>query len=176
MSIHHLPLGSLVRPGLPHRCSIRQWSCYCQPMPVGPCCRDQTKRDCWHDKQIHSRDAVGMIADKGVPALGWRASSPGHILGHAGLTDFDSELEQLAVDVGRTPELILATHAPNQIPHLTGNNRSSYSAPSHFPGPKQAKSLPMPRDHRLRPDDRESRAPVVEDPGKKNPQQPVRRG
>src|SRR5437868_6519756 len=101
---------------------------------------------------------------------------PNHVLGHAGLTDGDAQFEQLTMDMGRTPEWVIATHPANQILHLAGNNRSSYSAASHFPGPKQAKSLPMPRDHRLRPDDRESRAPVVEDPGKKNPQQPVRRG
>ena len=78
---------------------------------------------------------------------------PDHILGHAGLTDGDAQFEQLTVDMGRTPERAVATHPANQIPHLAGNNRSSYSAPSHLPGPKQAKSLPMPRDHRLRPDE-----------------------
>src|SRR6266403_1481671 len=29
---------------------------------------ERAKRDCRHDKQIHRRDAVGMIADKGSPA------------------------------------------------------------------------------------------------------------
>src|SRR5258708_27309471 len=45
---------------------------------------EQVKRDCRHDKQIHSRDAIGMIADKGSPALGRRVSSPDH-------ADFGSE-------------------------------------------------------------------------------------
>src|ERR1700719_1012768 len=36
---------------------------------------EQAKRDCRHDKQIHRRDAVGMIADKGSPALRRRVSS-----------------------------------------------------------------------------------------------------
>src|ERR1700726_3461332 len=53
---------------------------------------EQTKRDSRHDEQIHRRDAVGMIADEGVPALGRRPSTPDHILGHAGLTDIDAEL------------------------------------------------------------------------------------
>jgi hypothetical protein len=30
---------------------------------------EQAKRDCRHDKQIHRRDAVGIIADKGSPAF-----------------------------------------------------------------------------------------------------------
>ena len=52
---------------------------------------EQTKRYRRHDEQIHRRDAVGMIADEGVPALGRRPSTPDPILGHAGLTDIDAE-------------------------------------------------------------------------------------
>src|ERR1017187_4887884 len=64
---------------------------------------EQAKRDRRHDEQIHRRDTVGMIAQERLPALGWRASSPGHILGHARLPDIDSELEQLSVDPRRSP-------------------------------------------------------------------------
>src|ERR1700739_3753562 len=53
---------------------------------------EQAKRDPRHDEQIHRGDAVGMIANERPPALGWRVSSPGHILGHAGLSDIDGEL------------------------------------------------------------------------------------
>src|SRR6478609_9781166 len=41
-----------------------------------------------------------MIAEERLPTLGWRASPPGHILGHAGLSDFDAELEKLAMNRG----------------------------------------------------------------------------
>ena len=57
---------------------------------------EQTKRDCRDDEQIHRRDAVGMIIEKCFPTLGRRASTPGHILGHARLPDIDAELEKLA--------------------------------------------------------------------------------
>ena len=70
-------------------------------MPHDQQAAEQTKRDRRHDEQIHRRDAVGMIADEGVPALGRRPSTPDHILGHAGLTDIDAELEKLAVDAWR---------------------------------------------------------------------------
>ena len=39
-----------------------------------------------------------MIAEERLPTLGRRASPPGHILGHAGLSDVDAELEKLAMN------------------------------------------------------------------------------
>jgi hypothetical protein len=54
---------------------------------------EQTKRDCRHDEQIHRGDAVGMIAKERLPTLRRRFSSPDHVLGHAGLSDTDAELE-----------------------------------------------------------------------------------
>src|SRR6202048_519807 len=53
---------------------------------------EQAKRDCRHDKQIHRRDAVGMIADKGSPALRRRGSSLHHVFGHACLADLGDGL------------------------------------------------------------------------------------
>ena len=67
---------------------------------------EQTKRDCRDDEQIHRRDAVGMIVEKCFPTLGRRASTPGHIFGHARLPDIDAELEKLAVDPRRSPQRI----------------------------------------------------------------------
>ena len=55
---------------------------------------EQAERDCRYDEQIHRRDAVGMIAKERPPALGWRLSSLGHVLGHARLSDIDAELEE----------------------------------------------------------------------------------
>src|SRR4029077_12533934 len=69
---------------------------------------EQAKRDCRHDKQIHRRDAVCMIADKGSPALRRRVSSPDHVFGDAGLADLNAELKQLALDP-RRPHSGLAT-------------------------------------------------------------------
>src|SRR3984957_17268836 len=62
---------------------------------------EQAKRDCRHDKQIHRRDAVGMIADKGSPALRRRVSSLDHVFGDAGLSDIDAELEEVSMDSRR---------------------------------------------------------------------------
>src|SRR5260370_23370360 len=81
---------------------------------------EQTKRDCRHDEQIHRGDAVSMIMKERLPTLRWRASSPGHILGHAGLSDFDAELEELAMDPWRSPQRIGDAHLPDKRANLWG--------------------------------------------------------
>src|SRR6266478_8674399 len=81
--------------------------CYSEPydlssaMPHDQQTIEQAERDCRHDEQIHRGDAVGMIAEERLPPLGRRTSSPGHIFGHAGLSDRDAELEQLSMDPWR---------------------------------------------------------------------------
>ena len=79
---------------------------YCQPQqlparmlqdqkPV-----EQPKRHRRRDKHVHGDDAVRMIAKKGLPARRGRPSFPGHVLGHGGLADIDTELEQLTITRG----------------------------------------------------------------------------
>src|SRR5580692_2630036 len=82
---------------------------------------EQAKRDCRHDEQIHRRDAVGMIIEKCSPTLGRRPCTPNHILGHAGLPDFDTELEQLAMDPRRSPQRIGNAHLADQLAYLQWN-------------------------------------------------------
>src|ERR1700737_5157784 len=75
-------------------------------MPHNQQAVEQTKRDCRYDEQIHRGDAVGMIAKERPPALGWRVSSLGHVLGHAGLSDTDADLEEFSMDPRRSPQRI----------------------------------------------------------------------
>src|SRR4029077_18351108 len=86
---------------------------------------EQAKRNCRHDKQIHSRDAVGMIADKGSPALGRRVSSPDHVFGDAGLADLDAELKQLAMDPRRSPQWVGIAHLADQPSSFDRHRRSA---------------------------------------------------
>jgi hypothetical protein len=46
-----------------------------------------------HDKQIERCDPLIMIADERSPALRWRASLLGHVLGDRGLPDLNAELK-----------------------------------------------------------------------------------
>src|ERR1700757_3649198 len=62
---------------------------------------EQAKRDCRHDEHIHRSDPISVIAEECPPALRRRVSSPDHVLGHAGLSDIDAELEELSMDPRR---------------------------------------------------------------------------
>src|ERR1700726_5330958 len=85
----------------------------------------QAKRDCRHDKQIHRRDAVGMIADKGSPALRRRGSSLDHVFGDAGLSDIDSELEEFSMDSRHSPQRIGNAHLADKPSYFDRNRRSA---------------------------------------------------
>jgi len=74
---------------------------------------EQTKRDRRHDEQIHRGNAVGMIMKERLPSLRWRASSHGHILGYARLSDIDIELEKFVMDPRCAPQRIRNAHFAN---------------------------------------------------------------
>jgi hypothetical protein len=112
-------------------------------MPHDQQAAEQTKRDRRHDEQIHRRDAIGMIADEGVPALGRRPSTPDHILGHAGLTDIDAKLEKLAVDARRAPEWICDAHLADQPAYFEWNLRPATTA-SRLPARVQPETRARP--------------------------------
>src|SRR6188508_1254807 len=101
------------------------------------------------------RDAVGMIAEERLPTLGWRTSPPGHILGHAGLSDFDAELEQLAMNSWRSPEWIGDTHLADQLAYFQRHRRPAAAMP-RFPTPIRSETGTMPTNHRLRLQNRQS--------------------
>src|SRR5215470_16993525 len=58
------------------------------------------KRDRRHHEHLDRRDGVGVIVNKGPPALRRRPSSFRHVLRHGGLADIDAELKAFTVDAG----------------------------------------------------------------------------
>src|ERR1700756_733908 len=95
-----------------------------------------------------------MIAKERLPALGWRVSSPGHVLGHAGLSDIDAELEEFSMDPRRSPQRIGNAHLADQLAYL---QRNCWPATPRFrfPAPIQSEASAMPFDHGLRLDNRQ---------------------
>src|SRR5258707_15353695 len=134
---------------------------------------EQMKRDCRHDEQIHRGDAVGMIAEECLPSLGRRASSPGHILGHTRLPDFDPELEQLSMDPRRSPQRISNAHLVDKLAYVRGYGWSAATT-SRLPAPIRSETRAMPTDDRIRLDDRQRIASLGKQSIEANKYQPIK--
>src|ERR1700737_2569314 len=109
----------------------------------------QTERNRLGDEQIHRRDAVGMIVEKCFPTLGRRPCTPNHILGHAGLPDFDTELEQLSMDPWSSPERIGDAHLADQLSYFE-RHRGPATMASRLPAPNQPKTRASPTNNGAR--------------------------
>src|SRR5438874_8385366 len=109
----------------------------------------QPKRDRRHYEQIHRRNTVGMIAQKGLPALRRWRPSPRHVFCHAGLSDIDAKLEQFAVDPRCSPKRVRDAHVANELANVC---RCLWPATtrSGFPAPIGSEPSAVPADHRLR--------------------------
>src|SRR6266446_5419531 len=79
------------------------------------------KRDCRHDEHIHRSDPISVVAEECPPALGWRVSSPDHVLSHARLSDIDAELEEFSMDPRRSPQRIGNAHLADKLAYLQRN-------------------------------------------------------
>src|SRR6202047_968083 len=82
---------------------------------------EQAKRDCRHDEHIRRSDPIGVIAEECPPALGRRVASPDHVLGDAGLSDTDAELEEFSMDPRRSPQRIGNAHLADKLAYLQRN-------------------------------------------------------
>src|ERR1700726_1120248 len=133
---------------------------------------EQTKRDCRDDEQTHRRNTVGMIIEKCIPALGRRPSTPGHILGHARLSDIDAELEKLTVDARRSPQRVGNAHRADKLAYLLRYGWSATTM-SRLPAPIRSETRAMPTDDCIRLDDRQRIANARKKPTEANKNQSV---
>jgi hypothetical protein len=107
-----------------------------------------------------------------LPPLRWRASSPGHILSHGGLADFDAELEQLAMNSWRSPQGIGDAHLADQ-PAYFQRHRGPAATRSRLPTPVRFEPGAMPADNGVRLNDRQRIANFREQPIETNEYQLV---
>jgi hypothetical protein len=114
----------------------------------------QSKRDRRDHEQIHRRNAVGMIAQKGLPALRRWLPSPRHVFCHGGLPDIDAKLEQFAVDPRCSPKRVRDAHIANEAANARRCRRPT-TARSGFPAPISSEPSAVPADHRLRLENRQ---------------------
>src|SRR6266436_7630460 len=110
---------------------------------------EPAKRDCRNHEQIHRSDPVGMITKERSPAWGWRVPSLGHVLGRAGLSDIDAELEEFSMDPRRSPQRIGNAHLADKLAYLRRYGWSATTAP-RLPPPVRSEPGAVPFNHGLR--------------------------
>jgi hypothetical protein len=101
------------------------WTCgHAQPQKLAPgMLQDQKsiqqpKRDRRDYEQIHRRNAVSVIVQKGLPALRRWLPSPHHVFCHGGLPDIDAKLEQFAMDPRCSPKRVRSAHVANELANV----------------------------------------------------------
>jgi hypothetical protein len=122
-----------------------------QPPPLVPE-NDQNEQqlgtDCRHDQEVHGGNAGRMVVKESLPGLRPPSPTPRHVFGDRRLSDFDSELQQLAMDARCAPEPVGQTHLSDQVPDLNWNLWPA-AMRARLPAPVQSEARPMPPGDRL---------------------------
>jgi hypothetical protein len=116
-----------------------------------------------------SRKVFYVVLQEGPPTLRRRSSVSHQILTHRRFADFNSEFQQLAMDLRRTPEWVLATHSPDELAYVLRHGRSSTSTMATLPSPEQTKSLPLPANDGICLQDHQHSPPFRPTPGEQSP-------
>src|SRR5471032_2165293 len=118
-------------------------------MPYDDKTIEDPERDRWKDKKVDRRDAVGMVAQKRAPALGWWPRVAAHIPSDCRLSDLEAKLEQFTVNVWGAPERVRPTHLANERPQLSRDLRPANRV-ARLPAPIRSKPSAVPANDRLR--------------------------
>jgi hypothetical protein len=116
---------------------------------------EQVETDSWNNEEVHGGDVRRVVAQESSPSLAGPPPSFDHVLGYARLRDRKPELEQFAVDAGRTPKRVLDAHSPDERAQFSIDLRSP-SPWAGLPTPVAARADPMPTHKGLGPDDSEN--------------------
>src|SRR5215472_13516272 len=121
----------------------------------------QLERQCRHGEKIERDDRLAVILEKGQPPFPRVAAPPNasQIAGHTPFGDNETELQQFAMDFGRSPTGVLLRQAPDQPTHLLGDLRSAAARPG-TPAPIEAETSAVPADDGLGLDDDEDVGPA----------------
>jgi hypothetical protein len=116
-----------------------------------------------------------VIREEGAPRLGRGSAATPEILCHGGFRHIDSELLQLAMDAGRSPEWVRFAHLANQRTEARGQRRPTDAAASRVPTPIGGESAPVPTHHGGRRHYLNRLPPVRPDAREQHPEQPIER-
>ena len=96
-----------------------------------------------------------------------------HQVGNRSLGDLDSQLEQLAMNSGRTPQTFRGCHLKNKVTDFRANRRSPGSVASGLKSPKHLTTFFMPTHHGLWFDNDQNLSPVAPETTKHDPEKTV---
>ena len=96
---------------------------------------ENSKGDGRHHEEVRRDQLLRVDIQECPPGLRRRLSPTNHVLGHGGLGDFNTELEQFPMDPRRSPEPIGQTHLADQLPNLPIDRRPSRFALPTLPSP-----------------------------------------
>ena len=114
-----------------------------------------------------------MVVEERAPGLRWGRSTADQVLGDRGLRDLEAELLELAVDPGRAPQGVGASHRADQRADLRGDGGAAGPVPAALPGPEQPEACPLPPDDGLGLDDGDDLRPAVPQTGEQDPEHAV---
>ena len=115
-----------------------------------------------------------MIFQECPPHLGRRLGLPTrHQVRNCSLGDLDSQLEQLAMNSGRTPERIRCCHLKNKVTDLRADRRAPGSLLQGLKSPEQLETLSMPPNDSFGFDDDQWLLPVAPETTKHDPEKTV---
>src|SRR6201996_6865264 len=115
---------------------------------------EQAKRDRRHDEQIHRNHAVAWSRRNVLQPWDGGSGRPDHVLGHAGPSDIDAELEEFSMDPRRSPQRIGNAHLADKLAYLGRYSWSPTTAP-RLPPPVRSEPGAVPFNHGLRLHDRQ---------------------
>ena len=80
-----------------------------------------------HREEIHGHDHLAMIGEESEPAFGWIAAVPraSQISGYRALRDLEADLQELAMDLRRSPSRVFHCQTTNQGYELLADFRST---------------------------------------------------
>src|ERR1700681_4652360 len=101
------------------------------------------KRHRGDHKEINRRDPLRMVAKEGFPGLQRPTLPRHHVFRHRRLGNLDAELEQLTMDLGRSPERVLKAHSSDKVANLLIDPRSATER-TRLPSPVSCKPHSVP--------------------------------
>lgn len=125
-------------------------------------------------EEIYGNHARHVIFQEHPPRLGWWCSTAGgHQAGKRSFGYLDSQLEQLAMNSGCTPERVGVRHLKNKVTDLRADRRPAETFTSGLELPKQLETISMPANDRFGFDDDQWLLPVAPETTKHNPEKTV---